>query len=63
MRQRVMEHVNKAFVSGTVQISEFPALPGGVLVRDKEGGEAVFYWDILRDEIAFTWPDKDGDTK
>jgi hypothetical protein len=37
-----------------VSLSDFPLLPGGVIVRDRNGEKMVFYWDILENGIRWT---------
>ncbi len=47
--ERVMAFIKKTFDMDHVSLSDFPLLPGGVIVRDRDGEEMLFYisyWQI-----------------
>jgi hypothetical protein len=52
--ERVMAYIKKTFDIDHVSLSGFPLLPGGVIVRDRDGEEMLFYWDILENGIRWT---------
>ena len=63
MTNRVMAYIKKTFDIDHVSLSGFPLLPGGVIVRDRDGEEMLFYWDILGDGIRWTERQEGGTAK
>jgi len=57
-RGRVTAWVRERFSPGGVSIENFPLLPGGVVIRDRVGGEMLVYLDILTDTIKHTFPER-----
>ncbi len=40
-----------------VTVTPWPLLPGGVLIKDLSGAEMYVYWDMLTDQVKYTYPD------
>jgi|CZCA01.1.fsa_nt_gi hypothetical protein len=50
---KVRQWVTEAFEPASVEVSPWPYLPYGLLVRDHAGRTLVAYWDIDRQQVAW----------
>ena len=56
-RERIRNYVVSCFEPGSiVKYEDFPLLPGGVRIFDKNGDEAVFYFDLLDGKLYYAVP-------
>lgn len=58
-KNKVLEWINDNFDTSELTLIDFPALPGGTRVVDKELNEMFVYYDILNDQVRFNYPVKD----
>lgn len=59
--ERVTAWIKEQFSPGSVAIENFPLLPGGVVIRDRVGGEMLVYLDILTDTIKHAFQERRTD--
>ncbi len=52
-RQRVMEWINENFDTGAVELEEWGVLPGGMIVRDKNGETMYVFYNFLTDRVTY----------
>lgn len=59
-----MAHVDEAvkawieaqFDLTSITVSDFPLLPAGQMITDRDGATMVVYWDIARQRVATLLP-------
>ena len=56
MEQKVIEWIESHFETAELSISDFPLLPAGKRIRDKDGSEMVVYCDILSGKVKYVYP-------
>ena len=52
-KEKVLAWLNEQFVSDSIEVVDFPALPGGTIVRDQEGGEMLVFFDALTGQVKY----------
>lgn len=52
-KQKVLTWIDKQFIPGSVTTEDFPALPGGTIVKDVEGGMMLVFFDVLTDSVKY----------
>ena len=52
-KEKVMKWIKKQFIEDRITTKDFPVLPGGTIVRDKEGGEMFVFFDALTDSVKY----------
>ena len=55
--QAVLDFIDKNFEPGAVRIEDFPLFPYGKRLIDRDGGEMVVFFDLLHDQVDWTYPD------
>ena len=60
-RERVLAWVDDNFCRASVEIKEWGILPGGMMLRDKNGdGETMYvFLDVLYDKVTYRFADAD----
>jgi hypothetical protein len=53
--ERITKFITDNFENVTVV--NFPLLPYGKRIIDKDGGEMVMYWDVLKQRIKWAMPE------
>ncbi len=53
MQEKVRAWIEQHFDISSITIEEYPLLPGGHLITDKDGKTMVVFYDILADEIKY----------
>ncbi len=41
------------FEPDEVTTEDYPLLPGGLIIRDKTGGEMLCWWDFLSEKVCY----------
>ena len=54
--KRVLDYIEQHFNLSCFEVLDFPLMPGGKILRDKNGDELLFYHDILTDTVKFKEP-------
>jgi|Wag4MinimDraft_15_1082655.scaffolds.fasta_scaffold00901_3 hypothetical protein len=52
-KTKVMEWINQHFKVENFTLIDFPFLPGGTILRDKQGAQLLVYYDFLRSQIKY----------
>ncbi len=52
--KNVLQYLQENFDLEHFQVSDFPLMPGGKILKGKQGGELLIYWDILQQQIKWT---------
>jgi hypothetical protein len=56
--EKVMKFIADNFENiDDLTIEDFPLLPYGKRIIDKDGGEMVMYWDVLKQRIKWAMPE------
>lgn len=53
VRSIVREYISKHFKLDHFKVTEFPLLPGGIMLEDKTGAKMVWYYDIDREKVVY----------
>ncbi len=48
--------INENFIPGSVTVTPWPLLPGGTIIRDKEGGEMLVFLDMMTGKVKWMLP-------
>jgi hypothetical protein len=51
LKNKVLAWIEENFIISEIEVIDFPAFPGGQLIRDKQGGEMVVYYDIATEQV------------
>lgn len=49
----VMKFIKDNFIVEELTLTDYPLFSGGVLVKDKNNQEMLFYYDILEESVKF----------
>lgn len=52
-RAHVQKWLEENFELSQFEIKEMPIVPGGVVLKDRDGETMLVYWDILAQKIKF----------
>ncbi|HET7579781.1 MAG TPA: hypothetical protein VFK33_10905 [Bacillales bacterium] len=58
-RAKVDRWINANFDREAITVEDWPMLPAGKRIIDREGGEMVVFYDWLREKVEYRFPDKD----
>ncbi len=59
-KQSVKRWLADTFKLNDITLEDFPLMPGGTILRDRNGGEMLVYLDILTDTVKWTFPKKEA---
>lgn len=57
MEQEVKAWIEERFTLDDVTLEPFPIFPAGTLIKDREGGQMVVFYDILYGRVDYRFPD------
>ncbi len=52
-RGKVRDWIKDSFEENSVELKDFPILPGGTLIKDNQGGEMLAFWDIETHQVKY----------
>lgn len=52
-KTKVIEWINEHFNAEKFELLDFPLLPGGTILKDKQGAQLLVYYDFLRGQIKY----------
>lgn len=59
-KAKVLDWINKNFDISKVKLKDFPVLPGGTLVIDKNKDTMMVFYDFLNNRVLYALPNEPG---
>lgn len=53
MKEKVLAWIRKNFHIESLELEDFPVLPGGVIIRDSNNETMLVYWDIMTQKVKY----------